>query len=950
MTLALGGPTYYNKAAFETGGANPSRTFSYYVGLGAYNQDYRFFDQYNGSGIAQLFGTPIDQCALAANPAALRSCNGPGGIDYTNGGTTSAWVLGPANVGGIHENLVRDSVINFHFGLPKKDGTKDDVQLLVDIDHLNEIAYTSVNDIGGAAFAANALAGTVGGAPTYVDGLQYAGKMGSVLNPATAPAMVTPYLFPQSPTGRGLGATIPNNMEGEQGNDQGIFKLQYQHNFGTSAFLRVYGYTYYSDWLMTDPTAAWSEYLAGTFGAFSPDYELSSHTRGVSAEFSDQLNSQHLLTLQANYTTANSTRDNNTEWLNGVYGTNSVNARTALGVVVNASSPTSGYCFSKAGALTSCEYAGANGAAGPQYLTLKQAAGGSNLVLPATCVLPGVASTTCEYLTVGNGQYATYNTVQPRFASVSLTDNWRPTEKLSINLGLRLDQFQFDTSSINDNPARQLYYNAFNLDYCFTNAANAIKTNPTPGGACPAGTHVPGIIDQNGGVATYDVLQPRVGFTYSLNPTTVVRGSYGRYTQAPNSAFEQYDALQANQPFLLYNTYGFQQFGFLSSLHNVGPEISNNYDISLEKSFGRDMAVKFTPFLRKTQDQIQQFFLNFASSFVSGLNVGRQTSKGVEFELDKGDFARNGLAAKLSFTYTDSFINYTPLATGGTVLDPINANIRNYNAYTSYCSTHATDARCAGGTTQTGASSPCYATTTDTPVALVGPSCPAGSITNPYWNLAPQSLLSASADLPTYDILAGPPGTNGNAYGAPYVSTLLVQYKHGPLSITPALQFVGGQRYGTPQTTNGVAPDLCTAAIGATTRYDIASCAAGGGDFYGFLPGYDMVVPNQQTGLFDNLGAFVEPNILSLHLQATYDISKNITLVATFANLYHSCFGGTNVPWAIAGSCGYVPNNEIPIGNNYNPGQAIQPFVKNAYLPTFNTTPFNMYFEARVRL
>jgi hypothetical protein len=953
LTLAAGGPTFYNKFAFETGGANPSRTFSYYVGLGGYNQDYRYFDQYNGAGLSPLYGTPLDQCAFVAHQSAFPSCNNPiTGEDYSHGGTTNAWALGPTNLGLIHENDTRDTVVNLHFGLPKADGTRDDIQMLLDIDHLSEHAYTSVNDMGGPTYVANAFAGNVGGSPFYIDGYQYAGKPGSVLNPATAPGMVSPYYFPQSPSGRPFQSALPNTTEGGQANDQNIFKLQYQHNFGTNAFLRVYGYTYYSDWMMTDPTAAVTEYLAGTFGAFSPDYELSSHTRGLSAQFSDQISPSNLLTVQGNYTTATSTRDNNTEWYNGLYGPNSVNARTAIGVVVNSAAPTSGYCFSNTGAAVGCGYSHANTATGAQYVTLQQAMAGANLVLPATCALPGVATTTCEYLTVGNGQYATYNTVAPKFTAGSITDNWKPTDKLSFDIGLRLDQFQFDTSSQNDNAARQLYYNSFNIDNCFTNATNAIVAI-TPGSACPAGTHVPNVIDQNGGTTTYSALQPRIGATYSIDPTTVVRASYGRYTQAPNSAFEQYDSLQANQPYLLYNTYNFQQFGFNSSLHNVGPEISNNFDFSLEKSFGRDLSVKLTPFLRKTQGQIQQFFLSYATSFVSGLNVGRQTSQGLEFEVDKGDFARNGLAAKLSFTYTNSYINYTPLATGGTVLDGLNANIKNYNAYTSFCASNPTDARCAGGATQSGASAQCYAAGapgSGLTVAPVGGACPTGSIANPYWNAPVQSLLNASNNLATYDILPGPPGTNGNAYGAPFVSTLLVQYKKDRFSVTPALEFVGGQKYGTPQTTSGVAPDLCAGGFQGTTRYDISTCTPGGGDFYGYLPGYNMVVPNQLTGTFDNLGAFTEPNILSLHLQVAYDVSKNVTLVGTFANLYSACFGGTNVPWKVSGACGYSPNNYIPIGNNYNPGQSIQPYVAAPYLPFFNATPFNMYVEARIKV
>ena len=77
-------------------------------------------------------------------------------------------------------------------------------------------------------------------------------------------------------------------------------KLQYQRNFGTSAFLRVYGYTYYSDWLQTGPPVADSSFL----GFVPSDYELASHTRGLSGSSPTSSRSQHLLSVQGSYTTA----------------------------------------------------------------------------------------------------------------------------------------------------------------------------------------------------------------------------------------------------------------------------------------------------------------------------------------------------------------------------------------------------------------------------------------------------------------------------------------------------------------------------------------------------------------------------------------------------------------------------------------------------------------------
>ena len=76
------------------------------------------------------------------------------------------------------------------------------------------------------------------------------------------------------------------------------------------------------------------------------------------------------------------------------------------------------------------------------------------------------------------------------------------------------------------------------------------------------------------------------------------------------------------------------------------------------------MSFKLTPFLRQTQNQIQQFFLDQKTAFVSGLNVGSQRSQGLEFLFQKGDFSKNGFAGQLSFAYTDSYIKYGTLASG----------------------------------------------------------------------------------------------------------------------------------------------------------------------------------------------------------------------------------------------------------------------------------------------
>jgi hypothetical protein len=912
LTLATGSPTYYGKVSFEAAGANPSRTFSYYFGAGAYNQDYRYYDQYNGASLQQTWGSPLAPC----NPATISrsvapSCYSPSGRDYTNGGVTEAWALGPYNAFSVFNPEIqdRDTVLNLHFGIPRKDGNRDDVQFLFDNNFINSYGPTSINDQGGQAFL------TAIGAPPqiYNDGYIFtAAAPGQLLAPGFTggPMSVSPYLFPNSPTGRAFLASIPPDQRDSFVNNQSIVKLQYQHNFGTSAYLRAYGYTYYSDWLNNGPNSSNQINL----GFVPSQYLLDSHTRGVSVQFSDQLNSQHLLSVQGSYTTATTLRDNNLSFIGGSPNEeppDNFDKYSVAGVLVNSANPTNGVCYAYVkGVPTAVPCYNTSGSGlnqGAGYFSIQQALAGG--ITPAT----GTCGTgPCQYLVVGNGYNATYNTVVPKFSSFSITDQWKPTDRLNVNLGLRFDGFTFDgADTTNGGAARTFWYNAWNAQFPMLQQFNV-----------------------SGQVESYGELEPRLGLTYTLGPATVLRASYGRYAQAPNSAFEQYNFLQPVAPLGLEN---FVAFGIGNTPgHAIQPAVSNNYDFSLEHQFAGDTSLKLSPFLRKTQDQIQQFFLDQRTSFVSGLNVGRQTSEGLELEVDKGDFSRNGLATRLAFTYTNSYINYGRTSSGLSVIDPFNAAIGAYNAFT-----------------KGGGGSPCYTT-----AGAAAPACGAGTVSNPYYNAPTQPLMNPNGDYSTYDTFPGGIGAGGYfSYGAPYVATWIVQYKHGPLAITPALQFIAGTRYGVPESSPGIDPTTCTGFLPGSTagdpRYPYGG--AGGSPYNATTCGSTLPIPDPYTGKFDNIGAFVNPSQLLLHTQISYDLNKRITLVANFANIINRCFGGTKVGFAVPNACSYgsLPiegGGNLPIGNQYNPGFALQPASAVPYYPVFPTFPFNMYFEARIKI
>ena len=91
---------------------------------------------------------------------------------------------------------------------------------------------------------------------------------------------------PAAPTRR-----LPNDYRDARWDTSSILKLQYQKNFGSNAYLRVFGYTFYSD---TNRSGATRRGIGSGFGATNYDYEVDGHTRGVQADFGDQINSTEL--------------------------------------------------------------------------------------------------------------------------------------------------------------------------------------------------------------------------------------------------------------------------------------------------------------------------------------------------------------------------------------------------------------------------------------------------------------------------------------------------------------------------------------------------------------------------------------------------------------------------------------------------------------------------------
>lgn len=938
IDLGIGTPAFYHKASAEAGGSNPNRTFSYYVGLGGSNQDFRYIDNSNGASQFNSFYYPVN--LVDPNSFLPGAANGFVYVGENNlpgvNNATGAGLFGPGIMYGLINTQQRDAIANFHFAIPHKhNGLRDDVQLMYLTSEVFASYFSSQADLG------TALADQLG-QNVWDDSHIYNGPL---MQPPVA-GDVIPYYFPHSPTNRALFDFLPAAERDQNDNGVGVYKLQYQHTFSPSAFVRAYGYMLYSNWYIYGPNTAAQPF----YGAELAQYEIPDHTFGGNLSFTDQLGSRHLLTASAGYTGSNLDR----------YDIGFIHSNYNIANFVG----NDGNCYDPATGLQMACFAQSDGTIGNVL----------NNSLPASTMPAGSpgALQNARWIATNNyfysGSGAALNQVHTRFTGYSVTDQWRPNDSLTVNAGFRLEDFQylFGDTLAND-PARQFWFTHYNEEYCATPGFAPFFNGL---GACPPGTSSPGLSNPANPPA-YSVwrAQPRIGFTYAINPDTVLRGSFGVYARPPNSSWVQYNVVQRDLPLYLGNH--FYAYGFTAPEHFIRPDTSYNSDFSLEHHLkGTDWSFKLTPFYRTTKDQLQNFFIDPAGGLESGLNVGTQQSYGVEVAVQKGDFSRNGLSGQVSYTYTKSQIKYHNFfGQNINVIDQLNSYITQYNAYTSACVSNPADPRC--GATATGlAAAPCYtyAGTNAANGNLGNPAaftpgtatCPANTVANPYWNNPLQSTLDRNGYYPTYDVIPGPvAGTNG--YWVPHVASLILNYRRDKFAITPSLTYSSGAEYGAPTVWPGFMPESCAGpSANWLAAHGNAADPAGCNDNGQSLP---LFIPDPFTGTFDTLGRFKEPWRLSMSLGLSYDVSPKMTARVSLINIVDTC-GQRGYAWDNPNVCVYgaLPSGFMyPAGNFYPNSNATTPppqmqFPYSFWLNNANTgfvgvrVPMQATFDLEIKL
>ena len=1056
--LGIGTPGFYHKFGVEAGGATPDRLFSYYVGLQGSNETFNTLDNSNGasqpidgSGPNGIFGSFFNSWASTFSfyPQGTYSTCTPNGapsgsLQYDPSLNVFGYTKPTVPLQPVCNNFTpwsgsgflglpiqiqdRENVVNLHFGIPHhNDAGRDDVQALYYNFAYHQNFGDSIQDQGGQGYTNQAFPGwqnfdallgittypgvngpysnqcaymalVFGGCATsggstlpYIDTHVFA--PGTTFGQSAQTATVANYYAPSQPA-HAFGSGVPVAGRDTTWNDGTVIKLQYQKNFGSSAYLRVLGYSFYSDWLMSSPNAG-NEAITGYgygfagFGYPSPDYELNTHTRGIQLQAADQINAQNLLTFTGNYTTATVDRWNNQWYGAATHPTNLVDAAG------NCYTLSSGSAFNCLSSSTGGTYAFPNGT----FASSNPCKGAGKLPKNSPACLAGASM----IVTVPDG-YGTVNNVQPQFSSLAFGDEWRPTDKWDINASVRFESYVYNLPSTTS-PEFNFWFKQAQNGYCYDpatgqpilipvspgaapgNAGPQILPN-TPGsgeqgGLCysspgnpyvspsgqqarhPNGQNGSQLFTNNGPTGfSHPLWSPRLGGTYAAGADDVIRFSYGRYSQPTETAFEQY----TNASGLGAAKFDFQHFwglGFSTPDHDNPVQTSNNYDLSYEKHLkGTDITFKLSPFFRWTTNQIVT--VSLGGNFASGINAATQQTAGVEFAMQKGDPTRNGLSGQLSYTYTSAKIKYSTLANGSNAIDQINNYIGVFN-----------------GLTKSGGGSPWYCTNGQGPNGTNGPAasgsaCGNGknAIQNPYYGMASQPTLDRNG---WYDVYANnPPQSSPDTVTStainPNVFAGYLNYKHDKFSATINAILNEGNTYGSPLVDVGLDPRNCLQNQGHTIPGIKGTPYSGSANYQycqasSFAPSGYLAIPNPQTGSFDGLGSYREPWQLNMGLQFGYDVNPRIHLTATLANVVNTCFGGTTTPWSSAYKannvvCAYAPNGYQYLGNTpgagffygnspSNPANGVGGYpaaFNQSYQPLYGALPFQVYFNAQIKL
>jgi hypothetical protein len=141
-----------------------------------------------------------------------------------------------------------------------------------------------------------------------------------------------------------------------------------------------------------------------------------------------------------------------------------------------------------------------------------------------------------------------------------VTDDWRISNRLTMNFGVRYELFMYPTEK--NGRIGNFDPSAFAPCFTVTGGTNALCDNPTPGFLVPNNVALTGNAGVDGAINTtnvagnkhtlngqdYNNFAPRVGLAYKFTDKLVARGGYGLFYDRPSAAF--INTIFSNYPFL----------------------------------------------------------------------------------------------------------------------------------------------------------------------------------------------------------------------------------------------------------------------------------------------------------------------------------------------------------------------------------------------------------------
>jgi hypothetical protein len=818
LTMMAGTPSYNHTLQTDVYGATPNNKFSYYVSTLALNFSNAFGNQTNEQGLT------LNIPANDAGCGAFNASENRFGVTIPCGQANS--LFAPISQGSYGSNTYaneRDTTTNLNWSFAHN-GLNDDLQALYVVGYTLTPQYDqygagpttdgalNCEEIGTACTSTPGVFGPI----LWPSGTLYRAPVNTAYNSADNSLLTWP-------TANGSTGPIPNGIDDNQTTQYSIEKLGYTRALSDTSFVRVYGYQMYSFWTLNQPSEG---IIGGTF------YQLHDNATGVTMNYQNQFNSSNLLKFDLDYS-----KDLTLRYNYGNYFTQQITG----------------------------------GEVGGATLCYQDTNDEGNALLPNNLGACSGGQTVAQV----KGPYAYWSSTTPEFSDAVLADTYKPTDKVTLDLGLRLDVFQFGLMPLQitgQNGLAEQAQNQFGIclhGYAYAagepcNGWDAALAAPGGGGLA---ADAPGAANwQNvSGNLRFNEFSPRFGFTYTASPQDVVRLSVGRYVQPPDSAFEEYQSAPffgAGDTVAVLNRY-YDGLGFLA-VHDVQPEDSTNYDLSFEHEFTSGLSAKLTPFYRDTRGQILNLPVNPAQpSFVTGYNFGDAHISGVEFLLSKVRTGENGLSGAFSATYTDAKIRFEKAADGASFIDVENNAIKAYNAQ--------------------------YGTN----YALLDP--------NAYY----------------YPSYTQSPLTTSPSYTVPFVFTLTLDERTHGFDIEPVFNYQSGNPYGDP----GLFLDAhCPNPGPAGTGGNPPGCIV---NTTGLAP--LAVGPDPYTNVFDAPGSLKGPSWMSMNLTLSHDIghaTKASFLVTNLFTMIHNQGYAWELPTS-AGSISYGDNyfyNLIPLGTPVGSG------------------------------